>query len=79
MTIKCTEGSSAEDIDAIECITKQQIRVAQEKGELVMKGNQLDLHIRTVEQEIQVLKIKLNTNWPYFKYLLYRQWNTPWL
>jgi len=50
------EGSSAEELDSIECITKQQIRVAQEKGELVQKGNQLDLHIRTAEQEIQAME-----------------------
>lgn len=56
MTLKSMEGSSAKELDSIECITKQQIRVAQEKGELVQKGNQLDLHIRTAEQEIQAME-----------------------
>jgi hypothetical protein len=56
MTLKSMEGSSADELDSIECIKKQQIRVAQEKGELVQKGNQLDLHIRTAEQEIQAME-----------------------
>ncbi|CAB3359257.1 Hypothetical predicted protein [Cloeon dipterum] len=56
MTIKSMEGSGAENLDAAECITKQQIRVAQEKGELVNRGNTLDLQIRTAEKEIQAME-----------------------
>ncbi|XP_059490195.1 coiled-coil domain-containing protein 39-like [Neocloeon triangulifer] len=56
MTLKSMEGTGAENLDSIQCITKQQIRVAQEKGELVQKGNMLDLHIRTAEKEIQAME-----------------------
>jgi riboflavin biosynthesis pyrimidine reductase len=41
---------------ATEYVTRQRIRVAQEKGELVARGNSLDDEIRRAEREIRAME-----------------------
>lgn len=48
-------GANLQD-SATEYITRQRIRVAQEKGELVQHGNKLDDDIRRAEREIRAME-----------------------
>jgi hypothetical protein len=62
ITVKTMECDESGEMDAnlidsaTEYITRQRIRVAQEKGELVQRGNTLDEEIRRSEREIRAIE-----------------------